>query len=113
MTELTPERVLAGPFDMEVHKATFRNYLEVVILPSGRVCYAVPSHQQWIERYYHETTGRDPSADCPRSRWLDYLDWLIEKTGCVCAWTCGLMGRPNEMQRETIDMLRREGLMYA
>lgn len=38
--------VLNGPFDIETHKKTFKNYLEVIILENGRIVYAVPSHQE-------------------------------------------------------------------
>lgn len=38
------QRVLRSPFDIETHKATFVNYLEVCIDEGGTPHYAVPSH---------------------------------------------------------------------
>lgn len=31
-------------FDILKHKEAYTNYLEVIILPTGRIEYAVPSH---------------------------------------------------------------------
>ena len=36
---------LHSEFDIEKHKKTFPHYLEVIIGPTGKVAYAVPSHQ--------------------------------------------------------------------
>lgn len=44
------QRVLRSPFDIETHKATFVNYLEVCIDEGGTPHYAVPSHQEWLVR---------------------------------------------------------------
>ena len=108
---MTQEQVLRSPFDVSTHKATFVNYLEVVITPSGTVVYANPSHQDVMVRLANAKGVY--SDDCPRDRWCDYDRWLMEVTGCVCVWTCGYAGEPNTRQREVIEMLRREGLMHA
>lgn len=42
--------MLRSPFDIETHKATFVNYLEVCIDEGGTPHYAVPSHQEWLVR---------------------------------------------------------------
>jgi hypothetical protein len=104
--------VLKGPFDLETHKKTFANYFEAVIAPNGTVLYACPSHLEVLERLYCLRTGRDAMDDVPRERWLDVLDWLMEQTGCICAWTGGTMGRIGTMeQEETVRMLERECLI--
>ena len=36
-------------FDLKKHKEKFINYLEVVIEPNGKIHYAVPSHQLFLE----------------------------------------------------------------
>ena len=41
---MTQQDVLHAPFDLEIHKKTFIDYLEVIIRPDGTVEYAVPSH---------------------------------------------------------------------
>lgn len=102
--------VLNGPFDVDTHKATFTNYLEVVVFPNGRICYANPSHIDVMKRAYR-MGGGDPDADCPREYWCDYDGWLMRETGCVCVWTGGYMGEPNEMQAEALKMLVDAGLL--
>jgi hypothetical protein len=106
---MTQEDVLRGPFDVATHKATFTNYLEVVIAPNGTIVYAVPSHQCVTERM---ASAKGVNVDeCPRERWLDYDHWLMEITGCVCVWTGGYTGKPNDAQRKALEMLREEGLL--
>lgn len=108
------QEVLHGPFDLETHKATFTNYLEVVIAPDGTIIYAVPSHQKVLERIYQATFGRDANDACPRERWFDMLDWLMEETGYICAYTAGVLGKPHtDAQEDALMMLYREGLIYA
>ena len=110
--KLDEQAVLHGPFDLATHKATFTNYLEVVVTPDGTIIYAVPSHQRVLERIYQAAHGVAAEDAVPRERWLDMLDWLMEETGCVCAYTAGVLGRPTTVeQEEAIAMLRREGLI--
>ena len=108
---MTEYEVLHGPFDIETHRATFTNYLEVVLLPSGEAQYAVPSHQGKLEEVYLSMYGRLASESCPESMYCDYLEWLMGETGCVCLWSCGWMGRPNSRQRATILRLIEAGLV--
>lgn len=106
------ERVLHGPFDLATHKATFVNYLEVVITEDGTIIYAVPSHQKVLERLFMAKTGRDANESVPRSRWFDMFDWLMEETGCVCAYTAGVLGKPRTREQEdALAMLYSEGLI--
>ena len=37
---------LGSTFDIEQHKAKYKNYLEVIIDANGTIMYAVPSHQE-------------------------------------------------------------------
>lgn len=102
-------RVLHGPFDIETHKATFRHYLEVVVFPDGKICYACPGHIEVMERYLY-LKGGNPDA-CPNECCMDYDWWLMEQTGCVCVWTGGWWGKPNDAQKRAIDMLKDAGLL--
>lgn len=104
------QAVLRGPFDPATHKETFVNYFEAAIRPDGRIEYAVPSHQMKLEAICREM-GIDPEKDCPQDMWLDYMTWLLDQTGCVCAWTDMLKGEPNARQRQAVRMLCAEGLM--
>ena len=110
---MNAQEVLKGPFDVNTHKATFTDYLEVVVTEDGTIVYAVPSHQRVLERLYALRTGMDANEACPRERWLDMLDWLMEETGCVCAYTAGVLGRPHTMaQQAALTMLYEEGLIH-
>lgn len=104
-------RVLQGPFDVTTHKATFTNYLEVVITKDGTIVYACPSHNDVMARI--AVMMGVHSDECPEAMWLDFDGWLREVTGCVCVWTGGYLGDPNEKQQQALEMLRREGLMCA
>ena len=44
-------------FDIEKHKQTYINYLEVMILRDGTIVYAVPSHQMKAEQLCCEQLG--------------------------------------------------------
>lgn len=101
--------VLKRPFDIETHRATFRNYLEVVIFPNGAIVYAVPGHIEVMERFL-TLRGVDFTVDSHPS-WCSYDEWLMERTGCVCVWTQGYMGKPNERQLESLRTLVDTGLL--
>ena len=78
--------ILHSPFDIDIHKAVFTNYLEVIILADGTVEYAVPSHQEKLILLGMEKTGlnRDEFYNsCPREYWFDVLTWLTMKTGAI------------------------------
>lgn len=108
------QAVLHSPFDIEVHKATFTNYLEVVILEDGTIEYAVPSHQEKLIRLGCEkhNLSRDKFYDmCPKEYWCDVLTWLSMQTGAIAVWDFKIEGiQPNEAQLRALEMLRREGL---
>lgn len=48
---MTQDEVLHSPFNIETHKKTFVNYLEVVITSDGVIHYAIPSHQEFCINY--------------------------------------------------------------
>ena len=48
---MTQDEVLHSPFNIETHKKTFINYLEVVITSDGVIHYAIPSHQEFYINY--------------------------------------------------------------
>ena len=115
-------RVLHSPFDAKTHKETFIDYLEVVIDSEGVIHYAVPSHNGFMEMQLLKLRGiefdyfnyYDKVSDlCPENRYADYFEWLCEETGCIPVW--GLprsvyLGKPNEKQLASIEMLKKEGL---
>lgn len=103
-------------FDIEKHKAVYKNYLEVVILPSGKIEYAIPSHQEKLinigMKMYKKT--RDEFINmCPREYYFNYLEWLCKVTRCVSIWTNGYVGEPNRIQKKKIEVLKKEGLLIC
>lgn len=106
-------KVLHSPFNVEVHKATFVNYLEIVILEDGTIEYAVPSHQEKLISLACKKIGVDRDTLyglCPREYWCDVMTWLSIQTSAIAVWDFKIEGTPNEKQLETLDMLRKEGL---
>lgn len=112
---MTEHEILQAPFDIEVHKKTFIDYLEVIIRPNGTIEYAVPSHmyklmsvyengkysvEQINDMFIHDMMGLSP------------IEWLCKKTGCISVWTNGFEGVANTKQVETLKRLKAEGL-YA
>ena len=116
------QKVLNSPFDIETHKKTFIDYLEIIIDSEGVCHYAVPSHngaleKRVLDKYHIEYEGWDffgkASHLCPRNRWSDYNEWLCEETGCIMVWgrpNSRVLGVANDKQLATLEILRKEGL---
>lgn len=112
------QRVLHEPFDIQTHKLTFINYLEVVISPDGTVEYAVPSHLEKLlkifmeqenitdrEEAYRIIEEQDTAMDGP-------LITLTKLTGYISVWaeayTCGKS--PTKKQLAALRSLKLNGL---
>ncbi|MCK2000460.1 hypothetical protein MZM54_03515 [[Brevibacterium] frigoritolerans] len=109
-------RVLNGPFDIEEHKKTFKNYLEVIILEDGTIVYAVPSHQEKLIAIACEKLGitRKQLSDlCPIEYYFDFMNWLCQITNCVSLWNERMEGIPNEEQIKSLKKLIEEKLYYG
>lgn len=76
-------------FDMEQHKKTFINYLEVVIDENGKIMYAVPSHQEKLIKLACENlkvTKEELNAMCPMDYHFDFVTWLCKVSGVCAVW---------------------------
>ena len=107
------QKVLHSPFDIETHKKTFINYLEVIIDEDGTVHYAVPSHQEFLIRYACNklSVSRDTLNEmCPKEYYFDFITWLCKITNCIAVWNNNLMGKPNRKQLIVLNKLRCEDL---
>lgn len=107
-------RVMREPFNIQTHKATFVNYLEIVILADGSAVYAVPSHQEKLIALACEKNGwtrQELEAACPPEYYADYMNWLAQVSGAVPVWNEFYLGQPNERQAETILALLEAGLL--
>ena len=105
--------ILHSDFDIETHKRTFINYLEVVIDKDGTIMYATPSHQQkMIEIYKNqedltedEVWDRIPKND-------DVIEWLNDKTGVIAVWNDFYYpnGKANAAQLNQLQILKDNDL---
>jgi len=102
-------------FDIQKHKETFINYLEVCIDIDGTINYAVPSHQEYMINkgmLKHNCTRQQYYDMCPKEYYGDYLNWLSQDTQIIVVWgNNGYMGIPNKKQKEAIKLLQDEGLL--
>ena len=110
------QEVLRSPFDVATHKATFINYLEVVITSDGKVHYAVPSHQQFLLNRLmkeRELTRQELDDLCPEKYHFDFNRWLAQEYEAVLVYNTGFLGEPNDVQLETLQMLKDEDLLHT
>lgn len=101
-------------FDLDKHVKAYPYYTEVIILPSGRVEYAVPSHQEKLIQLLMEKwncSRNDVANKCPRNMWCDYLEWLLRESKCVAVWYDHFVGTPNRFQRIVLDRFVKAGAM--
>lgn len=111
---MNDQQVLRRPFDIETHKKTFINYLEVVIDLDGTIMYAVPSHQEKLialacER--HDKTRDELNDLCPQEYYFDFMTWLVLMTGVIPVWgNAGYMGEPTDEQAKALKELADAGL---
>lgn len=106
-------RVMSQPFDIETHKRTFIDYLEVIILEDGTIVYAVPSHQEKLISLAckkRKMTRQELIDSCPREYYADFMTWLCSLTGSVALWTSHMVGKANERQKLAIARLAEEKL---
>ena len=101
-------------FDLERHKATFTNYLEVVITADGSVSCAVPSHQEKLIAMACERLGvtrNELKTLCPGEYYGDFTRWLCLLTGAMSVWNdwCEY-GNPTTKQLGTLRKLKMFGL---
>ncbi len=95
-------------FNLEQHKKTFVNYLEVIVLEDGTVQYAIPSHQEAGIRLACQKLGVDRKTlndMCPREYWFDFLNWLSMISGVMFVWNEFVM--VNEPTRKQIAILKK------
>lgn len=76
-------------FDIERHKKTFINYLEVVIDENGKIMYVVPSHQEKLIKLACEklkVTREELNAMCPEEYYCDFVTWIYKVSGACAVW---------------------------
>ena len=86
---MSEEYSIYSPFNLDKHKATYKEYLEALLLEDGSIVYAVPSHQEKAANLACERLGitRDELSDmCPTEFYFDYLNWMLSITNSVAVW---------------------------
>lgn len=76
-------------FDIDKHKETYINYLEVIITGDGVIHYAVPSHQEYMIRLAMDMNNwsRKELIDSIPDDYLgDVIIWLSKVTNSVSVW---------------------------
>lgn len=104
---------LYSEFDIQKHKETFINYLEVLIEPNGHVLYAVPSHQELAIKLACDAKGwtRNQLGEaCPPEYYFDFLPWVLQFTGCISVWNNMYVGEANEAQLNKLREMKRNGI---
>lgn len=104
-------------FDMEQHKKTFKNYLEVVIDENGKIMYAVPSHQEKLIKLACEklkVTREELNAMCPQEYYFDFVTWLCKVYGACAVWNYHIEKyRLTEWQIKALEALKDNGLYHG
>lgn len=80
---------LYSKFDIQKHKDTYVNYLEIVIYPDGHIEYAIPSHQEKLIKiacHINNWNRSELNTKCPKEYYCDFLTWLCNITGCISVW---------------------------
>ena len=102
---------LYSTFDIDKHKETFINYLEVIITNDGVIHYAVPSHQQFVNKIIMEQHGLDEQAFCNIMPVTCFQEFLLAYSGAIMVWSVGYSGIPNKKQLAQLQLLHKEGLV--
>lgn len=102
-------------FDLQKHKRTYINYLEVLILEDGTVKYAVPSHQGLAENLCMEKLNitRQELYYMTLNHICDYMEWLLTQTNAIAVWNEGCItgyNGANSKQIATLKRLKMNGL---
>lgn len=101
-------------FDIQKHKETYKNYLEVIIDEEGSIHYAVPSHQEFLIRKgcnNLKVSREILDLLCPKDFHYDFVTWLCKVSKCIAVWNDRVMGYSfTEAQIRTLHKLKRAGL---
>lgn len=105
---------LHSKFDIDKHKKTYINYIEIVILEDGTVEYAVPSHQEKLIKLACQKlniTREELDHMCHIEYYSDFMKWLCKITKSVSVWNGSIIFYfLNSNQIRTLESLRKAGL---
>ena len=105
------------PFDLEQHKKTYIDYLEVIIAEDGNIMYAVPSHQEKLISLACSRlkVSRDElAARCPRSMYFDYMGYLCGEARAMAVWNDRCVAvNPTSKQIAALRRLKLAGVYHG
>lgn len=108
---------LYSDFDIEKHKQTYVNYLEVIITEDGVVHYAVPSHQEYLIHLLmsmRNQTRDELFASCPDDFYFDVITWLCKETKAIAVWNSYVQWYTmNANQINTLKELSSAGIYHG
>lgn len=113
------QKVLHSDFDINTHKKTFIDYLEVIIDEDGTVMYAVPSHVERLTELYmgrHAITRKElmhKMLHDPGCCGIDMSEWLCKQLHCICVWNDTYKGEPNQKQLNKLKTLKLSGVYHG
>ena len=110
---MSKECNIYSEFNINKHKETYINYLEVIIDAEGTVYYAVPSHQEFLINYIckRDNLTRNELDDlCPREYYFDFMTWLCKISKCISVWNNFYFGIANEKQKLKLKELSENKL---
>lgn len=105
---------LHSEFSAEKHKNKYIHYLEVVIDESGKIMYAVPSHQEKLIALACQKLGvnrTELNKMCPEEYYFDFIEWLSKVSGACAVWENFARGyKFTKKQIQSLEMLKNYGL---
>lgn len=106
---MTEVELFALPFSIELHKTIPYLNLEVMIGVDGSVCYALPSHQEFlIEKALNKKgwTRQELMDACPKEYYGNFMSWLIPLSGgYIPVWERGVFDYP--LTKNQVSALRK------
>lgn len=104
-------------FDIEQHKTHYIDYLEVLIDWTGKISYAIPSHQEAMIREACERFGISRQileSLTPHSYYGDWMRWLSYMSGTIAVYADGYQGEIlTTPQGLALSKLKSEGLYFG
>lgn len=84
---MNDEKVLHQKFSIKKHSQTFFAYCEVLIMPSGQITYAIPSHYEKLKKFYQKQfhlTKQQLKSLIVENLWN--VNDLAEQLGVIICW---------------------------
>lgn len=97
------------------HKDQYRNYLEIIISPLGKVYLATPCHQEAlviIGALINKVSVKEYKQSIPK--YCSPIHWVVSKEKYISVWYDHIIIPENKItrfQRRVLQILQREGFL--